>query len=116
MSDPVSLEPYHSPPDPLAPPPVNHYCTLSAHSGAITSLLEVIDHRKFGLATGAMIPVVLKVEYGKEPKTLEPTDIPQPAPECSDGSEGEAQAGSAENDEAPDSQSQTSGLVTPEVE
>jgi broad specificity phosphatase PhoE len=38
------------------------YISLTAHSGAITSVLEVLGHRKFALATGAMIPVVVMVE------------------------------------------------------
>lgn len=36
------------------------YISLTAHSGAITSILEVIGHRKFPLATGAVIPVVVE--------------------------------------------------------
>ncbi|KAF8244468.1 phosphoglycerate mutase-like protein [Wilcoxina mikolae CBS 423.85] len=38
------------------------YITISAHSGAISSILEVIGHRKFQLQTGGIIPVVVKVE------------------------------------------------------
>jgi hypothetical protein len=38
------------------------YITISAHSGAITSILEVIGHRTFRLQTGGIIPVVVKVE------------------------------------------------------
>jgi hypothetical protein len=40
------------------------YITISAHSGTITSILAVIGHRDFGLKTGAVIPVVVKVERG----------------------------------------------------
>lgn len=36
------------------------FISLTAHSGAITSILEVVGHRRFPLATGAMIPVVVK--------------------------------------------------------
>lgn len=36
------------------------YLSLTAHSGAITSILEVLGHRKFPLATGAVIPVVVE--------------------------------------------------------
>lgn len=40
----------------------NVFVSLTAHSGAITSILEVTGHRKFPLATGAVIPVVVKAE------------------------------------------------------
>jgi hypothetical protein len=40
----------------------NVFLSLTAHSGAITSILAVIGHRKFPLATGAVIPVVVKAE------------------------------------------------------
>ncbi|KAJ5390481.1 phosphoglycerate mutase [Penicillium cataractarum] len=40
----------------------NVFLSLTAHSGAITSILSVIGHRKFSLATGAVIPVVVKAE------------------------------------------------------
>ncbi|KAF7719718.1 Uncharacterized protein PECH_008904 [Penicillium ucsense] len=38
------------------------FLSLTAHSGAITSILEIIGHRKFPLATGAVIPVVVKAQ------------------------------------------------------
>ena len=41
---------------------VNEFLSLTAHSGAITSILAVTGHRKFPLATGAVIPVVVKAE------------------------------------------------------
>ncbi|KAJ5211886.1 uncharacterized protein N7498_003532 [Penicillium cinerascens] len=40
----------------------NVFISLTAHSGAITSILEVVGHRKFPLQTGAMIPVVVRAE------------------------------------------------------
>jgi hypothetical protein len=40
----------------------NVFLSLTAHSGAITSILQVVGHRKFPLATGAVIPVVVKAE------------------------------------------------------
>ncbi|KAJ5174668.1 uncharacterized protein N7482_000545 [Penicillium canariense] len=40
----------------------NVFLSLTAHSGAITSILEVTGHRKFPLATGAVIPVVVRAE------------------------------------------------------
>ncbi|KAF7167371.1 hypothetical protein CNMCM5623_000669 [Aspergillus felis] len=36
------------------------FISLTAHSGAITSILQVTGHRKFALATGAVIPVLVK--------------------------------------------------------
>ena len=59
------------------------YITISAHSGAITSILEVIGHRKFRLQTGGIIPVVVKVEFSKDeepPTTVGPSGM---APRCS---------------------------------
>jgi len=40
----------------------NAILSLTAHSGAITSILEVIGHRAFPLQTGAVIPVVVQAE------------------------------------------------------
>jgi hypothetical protein len=40
----------------------NTYISLTAHSGAITSILDVLGHRNFALATGAVIPVLVMVE------------------------------------------------------
>jgi hypothetical protein len=40
----------------------NTYISLTAHSGAITSILEVLGHRTFALATGAVIPVLVLAE------------------------------------------------------
>lgn len=40
----------------------NTVLSLTAHSGAITSVLKVTGHREFALLTGAVIPVVLRVE------------------------------------------------------
>lgn len=55
---------------------------MTAHSGAITSILEVIGHRAFGLQTGGVIPVLVRAERvpGKEPEqVIEP---PTGVPEC----------------------------------
>ncbi|RHZ53665.1 phosphoglycerate mutase family protein [Aspergillus thermomutatus] len=38
----------------------NTFISLTAHSGAITSILQVTEHRKFALGTGAIIPVLVK--------------------------------------------------------
>jgi hypothetical protein len=34
--------------------------SLTSHSGAIASLMRVIGHREFRLATGGMVPVLIK--------------------------------------------------------
>lgn len=41
----------------------NTVLSLTAHSGAITSILKVTGHREFALLTGSVIPVVLRVEH-----------------------------------------------------
>ena len=38
------------------------YISFTTHSGSIASLLRVIGHREFRLATGALIPVLIKAE------------------------------------------------------
>ncbi|KAJ5925652.1 hypothetical protein N7454_008291 [Penicillium verhagenii] len=40
----------------------NVFLSLTAHSGAITSILEIIGHREFPLQTGTVIPVVVQAE------------------------------------------------------
>lgn len=50
------------------------YISLTAHSGAITSILEVLGHRRFALATGAVIPVLVLVERGV-PSQLESQEL-----------------------------------------
>ncbi|KAJ6096324.1 hypothetical protein N7486_007070 [Penicillium sp. IBT 16267x] len=40
----------------------NVILSLTAHSGAISSILEIIGHRAFPLQTGAVIPVVVQAE------------------------------------------------------
>lgn len=40
----------------------NTHISISSHSGMIASLLEFIGHRKFGLGTGQVIPVLVKAE------------------------------------------------------
>lgn len=57
----------------------NERISVTAHSGAISMLLRAIGHRKFALATGAVIPVLVKAEpvseqpsrrHGDEPDTV----------------------------------------------
>ncbi|KAL4808771.1 histidine phosphatase superfamily [Aspergillus unguis] len=40
----------------------NTFLSLTAHSGAITSILSVVGHRRFALETGGVIPVLVKAE------------------------------------------------------
>jgi hypothetical protein len=57
----------------------NVFLSLTSHSGAIASVLEVIGHRKFALETGGVIPVVVraeKVEGSREVPPKEPSDAP----------------------------------------
>lgn len=60
------------------------FVSLTSHSGAIGSVLEVLGHRTFALETGGVIPVLVKAERvsGKRaapPK--EPSDAPPLCPE-----------------------------------
>jgi broad specificity phosphatase PhoE len=57
----------------------NVFLSLTSHSGAIASVLEVIGHRKFALETGGVIPVVVraeKVEGRREKPEKAPSDSP----------------------------------------
>ncbi|KAL4954069.1 histidine phosphatase superfamily [Aspergillus filifer] len=53
----------------------NEVLSLTAHSGAITSILSVVGHRKFAVETGGVIPIFVKAERksgkGKE-RVVEP--------------------------------------------
>ncbi|GIC84488.1 histidine phosphatase family protein [Aspergillus udagawae] len=60
----------------------NTFISLTAHSGAITSILQVTGHRKFALATGAVIPVLVKVERVPGPLPKMHIDPPTTAPIC----------------------------------
>ncbi|KAH8693902.1 phosphoglycerate mutase family protein [Talaromyces proteolyticus] len=60
----------------------SQFVSFTAHSGAITSVLQVVGHRQFGLQTGGVIPVLVKAERvaGEEPeRKIEP---PTRKPEC----------------------------------
>lgn len=60
----------------------NTVLSLTAHSGAITSILNVVGHREFALATGAMIPVVVRVEKVPGPKLGIEIEPPSGVPSC----------------------------------
>lgn len=57
----------------------NVFLSLTSHSGAIGSILEVLGHRTFALETGGVIPVFVKaerVEGKREAPEKEPSDAP----------------------------------------
>lgn len=58
------------------------FLSLTAHSGAITSILKVVGHREFALQTGGVIPVLLRVERVAGPPPVMRVDPPTRAPEC----------------------------------
>ncbi|OCL05838.1 phosphoglycerate mutase-like protein [Glonium stellatum] len=58
------------------------FISFTSHSGAISSLLEALGHREFGLETGGVIPVLVKAETvdGERKKpAIEPSET---APSC----------------------------------
>lgn len=53
------------------------WLSMTAHSGAIASLLEVMGHREWGLETGGVVPVLVKgtkVQGKREVPAKEPSD------------------------------------------
>ncbi|KAJ5753928.1 uncharacterized protein N7511_008081 [Penicillium nucicola] len=56
----------------------NIFVSMTAHSGAISSILQVVGHRRFPLATGGVIPVVVAAE--KETVQSTPTPAAASAP------------------------------------
>jgi len=42
------------------------FISLTSHSGAISSILRVIGHRKFQLGTGSVIPVLVSADFTGE--------------------------------------------------
>jgi len=53
------------------------WLSMTAHSGAIVSLLEVVGHREWGLETGGVVPVLVKgvkVHGRREVPEKEPSD------------------------------------------
>lgn len=56
--------------------------SLTAHSGAITSILRMVGHREFALATGGVIPVLVRAERVSGPAPGRPVDPPETAPGC----------------------------------
>ena len=62
--------------------------SLTAHSQAIAAVLNVTGHRRFALLTGAVIPVVVRVEKvaGKLPERV--VEPPTGKPGCPAGRHG----------------------------
>ncbi|PLN75199.1 histidine phosphatase superfamily [Aspergillus taichungensis] len=58
------------------------FLSMTAHSGAITSILEVTGHRVFALATGGVIPVLVRAERVEGPLPPREVEPPFPAPVC----------------------------------
>jgi broad specificity phosphatase PhoE len=57
----------------------NVFLSMTSHSGAIASILEVLGHRRFALETGGVIPVVVRAERvqgRREVPEKEPSDAP----------------------------------------
>ncbi|CAO2650114.1 Nn.00g014060.m01.CDS01 [Neocucurbitaria sp. VM-36] len=62
----------------------NVFVSLTAHSGAIGSILEVLGHREFALETGGVIPVLVRAER-VERERVKPPKEPSAAPPMCDG-------------------------------
>jgi broad specificity phosphatase PhoE len=59
------------------------FISMTSHGGAIAAILRVVGHRPFSLRTGAVVPVLVRVERvsGEKPKMdIEPWT---PMPRCS---------------------------------
>ncbi|KAF7588729.1 hypothetical protein BBP40_005290 [Aspergillus hancockii] len=56
--------------------------SFTAHSGAITSILEVVGHRRFMLVTGGVIPVLVRVERVTGPEPAMRVEPWTGKPEC----------------------------------
>ena len=62
------------------------FISLTAHGGAIGSIVNVIGHRKFALQTGAVMPVFIRAVTKAGAAPVVPIDPPIKAPECEPGS------------------------------
>ncbi|EDU45207.1 phosphoglycerate mutase family protein [Pyrenophora tritici-repentis] len=58
--------------------------SMTSHSGAIGSLLEVMGHRKFRLETGGVIPVFIKAERVESHREIPPKEPSDSPPLCKD--------------------------------
>ena len=60
----------------------NVFLSLTAHSGAIASILEAIGHRTFALETGGVIPVFVKAEKVDGEREKPPHEPSEGPPAC----------------------------------
>jgi len=60
----------------------NVFLSLTSHSGAIASILEVVGHRKFALETGGVIPVVTRAERVQGERVKPPKEPSEAPPVC----------------------------------
>ncbi|KAF1848904.1 phosphoglycerate mutase family protein [Cucurbitaria berberidis CBS 394.84] len=60
----------------------NVFLSLTAHSGAIASILEVFGHRAFALETGGVIPVLVKAEKVRGEREKPPKEPSAAPPLC----------------------------------
>ncbi|EFQ89969.1 hypothetical protein PTT_13574 [Pyrenophora teres f. teres 0-1] len=60
------------------------FLSMTSHSGAIGSLLEVVGHRKFRLETGGVIPIFIKAERVEGPREIPPKEPSDSPPMCKD--------------------------------
>jgi broad specificity phosphatase PhoE len=60
----------------------NTWLSISAHSGEIASLLSVLGHREFRLATGQVIPVLVKADVVEPQTTTTPVVSFTPEATC----------------------------------
>ncbi|KAF1833643.1 phosphoglycerate mutase family protein [Decorospora gaudefroyi] len=58
------------------------FLSLTSHSGAIGSILEVLGHRAFGLETGGVIPVFVKAERVQGARMVPPKEPSDAPPLC----------------------------------
>ncbi|MCJ1470962.1 hypothetical protein MMC07_009610 [Pseudocyphellaria aurata] len=58
------------------------YISLTCHSGSIAAILRAVGHRDFDLATGAVIPVLLRAETIRGPAPSTSIAPWYPAPTC----------------------------------
>jgi broad specificity phosphatase PhoE len=60
------------------------FVSMTSHSGAIGSMLDVVGHRRFALETGGVIPVVVRAEKVRGKREV-PERGPSDGPEMCDG-------------------------------
>lgn len=66
----------------------NIFLSLTAHSGAIGSILEAIGHRKFALETGGVIPVLVKAKRMEGERKKPEKEVWEGPPKCEEPIQG----------------------------